>query len=175
MDLASRTAKIKMVMSNKANSIVIVDDDRHFASLVEYELEMNGFTNVKTYNEPQDFLSSLEHEPYLVILDFQFDDTTGLDVLREIKTLNPDIHVIMLSGQEYIGNAVSTLKYGAFDYVEKNQDSFGRLLSLVEKLTVVDKEIQNVSQRSKKRKFINKIGLNAMLPGALTSLFTSGH
>ena len=48
------------------------------ASLVEYELEMNGFTNVKTTTNPRIFSAALEHEPYLVILDFQFDDTTGL-------------------------------------------------------------------------------------------------
>lgn len=160
-------------MSNKAQSIVIVDDDRHFASLVEYELEMNGFTNVKTYNDPQDFLKSLVDEPYLVILDFQFDDTTGLDVLREIKTLNPEIHVIMLSGQEYISNAVSTLKYGAFDYVEKNQDSFGRLLSMIDRLTIVDKEIEAVNTKGKKT-LRHRLGLPASFVVAVTSLFSSG-
>ena len=162
-------------MSNKAKSIVIVDDDRHFASLVEYELEMNGFTDVKTFHEPLDFMNSLTEEPYLVILDFQFDDTTGLDVLREIKMLNPDIHVIMLSGQEYISNAVSTLKYGAFDYVEKNQDSFGRLLSIIERLTVLDKEVELTHGTGIKKKFMNKIGLTAMLSGTIGALFTSGH
>ena len=134
---------------------------------------MNGFTNVKTYNDPQDFLKSLVDEPYLVILDFQFDDTTGLDVLREIKTLNPEIHVIMLSGQEYISNAVSTLKYGAFDYVEKNQDSFGRLLSMIDRLTIVDKEIEAVNTKGKKT-LRHRLGLPASFVVAVTSLFSSG-
>ena len=167
-------------MSNKAQSIVIVDDDRHFASLVEYELEMNGFTNVKTYNDPQNFLNGLADEPYLVILDFQFDDTTGLDVLREIKTLNPEIHVIMLSGQEYISNAVSTLKYGAFDYVVKSetaflrlQDSFGRLLSMIDRLNVIDKEIEAVNTKGKKT-LRHRLGLPASFVVAVTSLFSSG-
>ena len=107
-------------MSNKAQSIVIVDDDRHFASLVEYELEMNGFTNVKTYNDPQNFLNSLVDEPYLVILDFQFDDTTGLDVLREIKTRrkeNTDAQSRLALRQDKITQRVAALDQELKDIV----------------------------------------------------------
>ncbi|HRH65558.1 MAG TPA: response regulator [Bacteroidia bacterium] len=141
-------------MSNKANSIVIVDDDRHFASRVEYELEMNGYTNARTFHEPQDFLDSLEKEPYLVILDFQFDDTTGLDVLREIKTLNPEIHVIMFSGQEYICNAVSTLEYVAYDYVLKDDMAFDNLDKVMTNLNGVlsiRKEVKSLRKTVKKQ------------------------
>lgn len=160
-------------MENRFKPIVIVDDDRHFASLVEYELEMNGYSNVRVCTEPQQFLNSLNEEPYLVILDFQFDDTTGLDVLREIKTFNPNIHVIMLSGQEHIANAVSTLKYGAFDYVEKNQDAFGRILSLINHLALVDQEISQAQGRNTRTRLLSRIGLAALagvLPATLSSL-----
>ena len=83
------------------------------------------------------------------------------------------IHVIMLSGQEYISNAVSTLKYGAFDYVEKNQDSFGRLLSMIDRLTIVDKEIEAVNTKGKKT-LRHRLGLPASFVVAVTSLFSSG-
>jgi DNA-binding NtrC family response regulator len=47
-----------------------------------------------------------------------------LEVLKKIKSINPDIHVLLVSGQKNIPVAVDVLKYGAFDYVVKNDNVY---------------------------------------------------
>ena len=57
--------------------------------------------------------------PDLVILDLKMPGMNGLDLLREIKLHEPDILVILLTGHGSVDSAVSAMKAGAFDYLEK--------------------------------------------------------
>ena len=50
-----------------------------------------------------------------------------------LKAFNPDIHVIMLSGQEKMDVAVNSLKYGAYDYVVKGDGAIEKVGKLVQK------------------------------------------
>lgn len=61
-------------------------------------------------------------------MDYTFnEDINGKDILEEIKTINKDTQVVMLSGQQDIPSAINTLKEGAFDYIIKNDNAFYRL------------------------------------------------
>ncbi len=71
------------------------------------------------------------------------DDMTGFEVLKKIKRYNPDIYIVMISGQENIKTAVDALKYGAFDYVIKDGN-------VCEKLTQIINNISKVKQQLKK-------------------------
>lgn len=127
--------------------IVVVDDDLNFSSLVKFELESHGYIDITVHNDPKKFLSSIVQSPFLVILDYQFDHTSGLEVLREIKTIHPDTHVIMLSAQNRIADAVETLKTGAFDYIEKNQIAFPLLLDSIKRVEEIEEELDQTIRK----------------------------
>jgi len=69
--------------------------------------------------------------PNVVFLDYNLnsqvrDAMDGIDVLKELKEIYPEMEVVMISGQDRIEVAVNTMKYGAFDYIVKGEGSFLR-------------------------------------------------
>ena len=60
-----------------------------------------------------------EESPDLVLLDVLLPGMDGIEVLRRVKTLNPQTQVIMLTGQDRVKVAVEAMKLGAFDYIHK--------------------------------------------------------
>ena len=54
------------------------------------------------------------------------DAMNGIEILKEIKKHDAEIEVVMFSGQDKIDVAVNTIKYGAFDYIVKNESAFHR-------------------------------------------------
>jgi DNA-binding NtrC family response regulator len=67
----------------------------------------------------------------VIVLDYQLNGEkkgaqNGLEILKKIKSANPAVEVVMLSGQDKIDVAVELMKHGAFDYVIKNPTAFVR-------------------------------------------------
>mgnify|MGYP003350604191 CR=1 FL=1 len=67
----------------------------------------------------------------IIFLDYNFDMAgkdamNGIEILKEIKKHDAEIEVVMFSGQDKIDVAVNTIKYGAFDYIVKNESAFHR-------------------------------------------------
>src|SRR5262245_29677589 len=58
-------------------------------------------------------------KPELVLLDIWMPQVDGIGLLKEIKSQEPDINVVMVSGHGNIHTAVTATKYGAFDFIEK--------------------------------------------------------
>jgi DNA-binding NtrC family response regulator len=75
-------------------------------------------------------------------LDHQMDTFTGYEVLKKIKRYDPNIFVVMVSGQEDIKTAVDTLKHGAFDYILKSDHDEQKIGEVLEKIAQV-KELQS--------------------------------
>jgi UDP-3-O-acyl N-acetylglucosamine deacetylase len=73
-----------------------------------------------------------EHRPELVLLDIWMPQMDGIGLLKEIKSLKPDINVVMVSGHGNIHTAVTATKFGAFDFIEKPVSLDG-LLSTVQR------------------------------------------
>ncbi len=59
------------------------------------------------------------HHPFLVMLDLMLPETSGLDVLRDIKAVHPNVIVLMMTGFPTVETAVSAMRLGAFDYLQK--------------------------------------------------------
>ena len=64
------------------------------------------------------------HPVDAAILDIKMPDLTGVDVLRELKEIDPDIECVMLTGYETIETARAAVRYGAADYLNKPFDVF---------------------------------------------------
>lgn len=123
--------------SNESFSIFIVDDDLFCQNLYEQFIRNLGYTNITLFSDGQECLNRLTDQPDVILLDYRMEPLDGLDVLRKIKRFNPDIYLVVISGQDDLQVAVDALKYGAFDYIIKGQNDF-------EKIESVLKKIQNV-------------------------------
>ncbi|HVM60198.1 MAG TPA: hybrid sensor histidine kinase/response regulator [Verrucomicrobiae bacterium] len=64
------------------------------------------------------------HAVDAAVLDIKMPDLTGVDVLRELKEIDPDIECVMLTGYETIETARAAVRYGAADYLNKPFDVF---------------------------------------------------
>ncbi|NNC95626.1 MAG: response regulator [Chitinophagales bacterium] len=112
--------------------IFCVEDDKMYQGLIENELVKKGYENISMFSSGKTFIDNLYKMPDIVFLDYSLEEEfTGIDLLRKVKSFNPDIQVIMLSGQENMEVAVNSLKYGAYDYVIKNDFAYRRISTLI--------------------------------------------
>src|SRR5438128_10079713 len=111
-------------------SILIVDDESGVRASLAGILGAEGYF-VQAVESGEDCLQALEGRRYdLLLLDVWLPRMDGLETLSRVRTLDPELPVIMISGHGNIETAVKAVRMGAQDFVEKP-------LSLEKTLTVV--------------------------------------
>lgn len=120
----------------------IVDDDIFCAHMYEQYLLNLNYTDITYFDNGIDCLNNLDQNPDIIFLDHNMEDITGFEVLKKIKRQNPNIYVVMISGQENIKTAVDALKYGAFDYLIKDDMVCDKLNSIINKIIKVKEELK---------------------------------
>jgi DNA-binding NtrC family response regulator len=119
--------------TNHPLKITIIDDDPPMREMLkDFFLGKYVASDVTTYAKGEDALKSMVLEPNLIILDYHLDSIdamamNGMQVLKKLKERYPNVPVIFLSGQEKAEVAANTMKYGAWDYIVKNENAFHRL------------------------------------------------
>jgi len=117
-----------------AADILVVDDEADIRDLVAGILEDEGYA-VRTASDSNSALAAIRaRRPSLLVQDIwmQGGGLDGLELLDLVKSLDPDLPVVMISGHGNIETAVSAIKRGAYDFLEKPFKS-DRLLLLVER------------------------------------------
>lgn len=137
--------------------IMIVDDEDKVRESVREVLVDEGYRVVDTADGNQ-VLELIEQEkPGLVLLDIWMPQIDGIGLLKQIKSKEPAINVVMISGHGNIHTAVTATKFGAFDFIEKPVSLDALLLTVQRALgdysPVRSKEASgNGGRRSKKEK-----------------------
>ncbi|MBO0949638.1 response regulator [Fibrella forsythiae] len=122
-------------METKNNlSIFIVDDDPFCGQLYEHQVRNLGYTNVTLFNDGQECLNHLTDSPDVIFLDYRMEPMDGLAMLRKIKRFNPNIYLVVISGQEDLNVAIDVLKYGAFDYIIKGENDLEKIDAVLKKI-----------------------------------------
>lgn len=114
--------------------IFLVEDEMIFQEMLSTFLKEKFGYQLEAFSTGQECLSNLYKNPDIVLLDYNLLDQTGLEILKEIKSVNPDIHVLLISGQKNIPVAVDTLKYGAYDYVTKGDKLFDQVPQKIQEM-----------------------------------------
>lgn len=101
--------------------ILVVDDETDIRELVAGLLEDEGYRTRKAGSADEALAAIAARRPNLVFLDIwlQGSRLDGLQVLELIKESHPDLAVVMISGHGNIETAVSAIKSGAYDFIEK--------------------------------------------------------
>ncbi len=134
-----------------ASDILIVDDEVDIRELVAGILEDEGH-EARTAHDSDSALASIgERVPRLIFLDIwlQGSKLDGLALLDEIKKLHPDLPVVMISGHGTIETAVSALKRGAYDFIEKPFKA-DRLILIAERALETSKLRREVTDLKKR-------------------------
>ncbi|HEY8617966.1 sigma-54 dependent transcriptional regulator [Phenylobacterium sp.] len=117
-----------------ASDVLVVDDEADIRDLVAGILTDEGYA-VRTANDSESALAAIRaRKPALLILDIWMSGggMDGLELLDMVKALDPDLPVVMISGHGNIETAVSAIKRGAYDFLEKPFKS-DRLLLVIER------------------------------------------
>ena len=114
-------------------SILVVDDDPTMCEMVR-DTPTKKFpgSNVTIYNTGEDALAGLSFEPDIAVLDYQLDSVkadamNGIQILSKLKERYSNLPIIFLTGQDRMEVASNTIKYGAYDYIVKNETAFHKL------------------------------------------------
>lgn len=104
-----------------APRLLLVEDDRVLADLLEYRFKAEGYAVKATANGDEALLLAVEGVPDLVILDWMIEGTSGIEVCRRLRTNKATAHVaiIMLSAREAEADRILGLEAGADDYITK--------------------------------------------------------
>jgi len=103
-------------------SLLLVDDEEGFVNVLAKRMSRRGIdvTGVLTGTEALQVLRRKDFD--IAVLDLKLEDMDGIEVLKIIKKMAPDIPVIMLTGHGSEQAAEEGLKYGAVDYLTKPCD-----------------------------------------------------
>jgi DNA-binding NtrC family response regulator len=115
----------------------IVDDDVFCANVYEQFLKNLGYYDITYYSNGNDCIDNLDKRPDIIFLDHNMNGLKGFEVLKKIKRYNPNIYVVMISGQENIETAVDALKYGAFDYLIKDSTVSTKITNIIDKIITI--------------------------------------
>jgi DNA-binding NtrC family response regulator len=156
-------------MLPEQQKIFLVDDDPFCLILMEHVLRSSGYPKVSAFESGAACLDALTEEPDIIFLDQVMDSVSGTDTLKAIKRFNPDIYVVFVSGQQQVEVAVESLKFGAFDYIVKDEQLATKIAAVLVKIQVVQSLIasKQSSPPSRLLAFFNLLSLLPLLVGKL--------
>ncbi len=140
--------------TSKSFKIFVVEDDDWYNRLLVHNLSLIPDYDIESFTSGKDCIKNLNKEPDVITLDYRLPDMKGLEVLKEIKAINEDIQVVLISEQDDIEVVVELLKHGAYDYIVKSSDVKERLLNTVNNIrqgSRLKKEIVSLRQEVKKK------------------------
>jgi DNA-binding NtrC family response regulator len=117
---------------DKRMLIYIVDNDADHAQQINNHLNKFKDFEYKNFTSGQDCLNHLDNDPDIIIVDYpagatREDTERGSNLLREIVSKKPETDVVIISPTDSNDHALEMVKYGASDYVVRNESEFVRL------------------------------------------------
>src|SRR3954452_14494443 len=99
--------------------ILIIDDDIDICTLLSRFLSKEGYETDVAYTGSKGVAKFKESNFDVVLCDYRLGDKDGRDVLAELKAINPQAVVLIITGYSDIKTAVEVIKLGAYDYITK--------------------------------------------------------
>jgi two-component system OmpR family response regulator len=130
--------KPNVLLMNDQKLIFVVDDDPFITMLVVKRFASESY-RLMAFDYGEDCLKAMNKNPDLIILDYYFHKANqevmnGMDVFDKIKQINPDVPVIMLSGQDRGELVLELARKGIDDYVIKDNNLIENLNASIKEL-----------------------------------------
>src|SRR5512139_3771187 len=115
------------------SKILLAEDEKTQRDLLEGFLKKEGFS-VESAANGREALDKLERDFFdIILLDYKMPELDGLQTLREVRRLYPEIPVVMMTAYGTVETAVASMKEGALDYLTKPID-LDELLLILQKV-----------------------------------------
>ncbi|MCE1198289.1 MAG: response regulator [Marinilabiliales bacterium] len=128
--------------------IFIVEDNPAYNDLVVHYLHSKKFNNVVGLTSGEECLKRIKEKPEIIVQDYLLEGMDGIEVLKQVKKVNPHTQFIFLSGQDSVDVAINTIKLGAFDYIVKDQMALKKLVDKIMKIQIHQQVVKS-NQRYK--------------------------
>lgn len=103
--------------------LLLVDDDAPLRRSLTRALERRGFVVLAAEGLAEGRMFAREHRPEFAVLDMRLAEGSGLDLLKTLRDLRPEIRIVIVTGYGNIATAVVAIKAGAADYLAKPVDA----------------------------------------------------
>jgi len=155
-----------------ATDILIVDDESDIRKLIKGILEDEGYTTRQANGSTKAFAEVDARAPDVMILDIwlQGSEHDGLEILKRVKKDNPHMPVIMISGHGTIETAVSAIKIGAYDFIEKPFKSDRLLLMIERALETARLKKENEALKERRDAPVEMIGSSPAMNSILSAI-----
>lgn len=102
--------------------LLIIEDDINLASTLARRLTKQGFTCDVAHNQSDALLRARQLVPDSILLDMKLGDDNGLMLIKPLRNLLENTHIVLLTGFASIATAVEAMRLGANDYLTKPID-----------------------------------------------------
>jgi len=136
-------------------SVLVIDDEADMCDMISHVLSQAGYTTYLATNGNAGLELFHKKSPGVVILDLRMPEIDGMEVLRQIKTANHEVPVIIITAHGEVRSAVEAVKLGAYDFLNKPFDNEELILT-------VKKAVEERAMRQEI--YILKTQLNLAMP-----------
>jgi DNA-binding NtrC family response regulator len=145
-------------------NILIIDDERSIRNTLKeiLEYENNKVEAIESGKQAIELIKKQEFD--IVFCDIKMPEIDGIEVLKEIHSIKPEMPIIMISGHGNIETAVEAIKLGAYDFIQKPLD-LNRILVTIKNAT---EKTELISETKNLKK---KIGKNFQMIGNSEQIF----
>ncbi len=116
----------------KTANILIIDDEDDIRKLLARIIRLEGYTVFQAETGEKGLKILAKEKIHVIICDVKLPDAYGVDLVEDLKKIQPDGEVILLTAFGTIEDGVTAIKRGAFDYITKGDDN-NRIIPLVSK------------------------------------------
>ncbi|MGE0448747.1 MAG: response regulator transcription factor [Vicinamibacterales bacterium] len=113
-------------------TILIVEDDNAFRAVLVSAFEARGYDVIGVPDAEMAIRTARRESPEMAVVDLRLPDQSGLDVLRQLKAIDPTTAVVVLTGYGSIATALEAVRLGAVHYLTKPTDA-DRILAAFER------------------------------------------
>jgi two-component system response regulator FixJ len=126
----------------------VIDDDEAIRESLAFLLE-SADLEVRTYESANQFLEALPHDVHgCVVTDIRMPGVSGIELLRQLRTMGVALPVIVITGHADVPLAVEAMKSGAVDFIEKPFDDDAFLSTIRSALRQHEKDARREAERS---------------------------
>ena len=109
--------------ATERRTLLVVDDDEAFRTRLVRALDVRGFSAVGVEDYEAALAAAREDTPECALVDLKLPGRSGLDVVRDLKSLDSTTRIVVLTGYGSIATAVQSVKLGAHTYLTKPVDA----------------------------------------------------
>jgi putative two-component system response regulator len=144
-------------MEMKANAPIVLIVDDEIGPRESLRMILKPTYNIYTADNGNKAIEMIQQiKMDVVTLDLKMPDISGIDTLKEIRHLDPEVMVIIITGFGTLKTAIEAIRYGVFDYIPKP-------FNVPEIISIIRKSVQRKKLNSKIREVINQISDHPLL------------